>query len=103
MRVGRIFYDLAKAFDFMNHEILLGKLRLYGIRGESEGWLKFYLTSRRQKFEVISPTSTQFFFSDWITLKQECYYIWLLYIVRIWFSIFYRNNYTRIFTHNANM
>jgi hypothetical protein len=70
MHVGGIFCDMVKVFHFMNHEILLAKLLFYGIRGKSEDWFRSYLTTRRQTFEVTSPTSTQFFFSDWITLKH---------------------------------
>ena len=49
MHVGGIFCDLAKAFDCVNHEILLAKLRLYGIQTVSEDWFRSCLTNRRQK------------------------------------------------------
>jgi hypothetical protein len=55
MYVGEIFCYLAKAFDCVNHEILLAKLHFYGIRGVSEGWFGSYLTNRRQTIEVKSP------------------------------------------------
>ena len=41
--------DLRKAFDTVNHGILMRKLDCYGIRGESVDWCRNYLSCRRQK------------------------------------------------------
>ena len=43
-----VFIDLKKAFDTVNHEILLHKLKLYGINGTCLEWFKIYLSNQNQ-------------------------------------------------------
>ena len=70
MYVGGIFCDLTKAFDCVNHDILLAELHCYGIWGVSEDWFRSCLTNRGQKVEVQTPNTAQIFFSNGGTLKH---------------------------------
>jgi hypothetical protein len=47
-----IFLDLTKAFDVINHNLLLAKLELCGLRGKIHSWLSSYLTGRTHFVEI---------------------------------------------------
>jgi retron-type reverse transcriptase len=47
-----IFLDLTKAFDVINHKLLLAKLEHYGLRGIIYLWMSSYLTDRTQFVEI---------------------------------------------------
>ena len=47
-----VFVDLQKAFDTVDHQILLAKLNHYGICGVSNDWFKSYLSNRNQYVSI---------------------------------------------------
>jgi len=63
--VGGLFLDLQKAFDCVNHDILLSKLNFYGISGKANKLLESYIKDRYQRVVMKDK------FSNKLTSKWE--------------------------------
>ena len=55
--IGVILVDFKKAFDLVDHNILLTKLKLYGIKNETLLWFKSYLSQRQQQVSINNTRS----------------------------------------------
>ena len=61
---GAILTDLSKAFDCLNHNLLLAKMAAYGFDENALLFIKDYLTNREQRTKVNGS------FSSWLKVKQ---------------------------------
>ena len=61
---GAVLMDLSKAFDTLNHELLIAKLSAYGFNNESLKLIRSYLTNRWQRTKINKS------FSRWTELLQ---------------------------------
>ena len=50
--VGAVLVDFKKAFDLVDHNILLNKLEIYGIKNEALSWFDTYLSNRKQQVSI---------------------------------------------------
>ena len=55
--VDIIYFDFAKAFDFVPHKRLLYKLNAYGITGNTFEWIKSFLIGQKQFVSVENESS----------------------------------------------
>ena len=62
-KVGAIFMDLSKAFDTLDHNLLLAKLKAYGLDFNSISFINSYLSNRYQRCKIGSS------FSKWGKIK----------------------------------
>ena len=67
--MGGIFCDLQKAFDCVNHDILLEKMKYYGITGTAYKLMQSYLGKRYQR-TVIKEKNSNKLLSSWKIIKH---------------------------------
>ena len=53
-----LIMDFSKAFDKVNHSLIIRKLKHYGITGKTNEWIKNFLSDRTQSVVVEGETST---------------------------------------------
>jgi hypothetical protein len=69
-KLGSVFCDLQKAFDTVNHDLLLDKLQYYGIRGKAKKLIESYLQKRYQRVQITTQSSSNKALSNWIKITQ---------------------------------
>jgi hypothetical protein len=67
--VGGIFCDLKKAFDCVNHDLLMKKLKFYGIAGNAYALIKSYLSDRYQRVLTDDNLAHSYTSSGWGKIK----------------------------------
>ena len=74
---GAVLMDLSKAFDTLNHELLIAKLHAYGFNRDSLKLINDYLSNRWQRTKINKS------FSSWAKLKEVFLrdLCWTLYVL----------------------
>ena len=68
--VGGIFCDLTKAFDCVDHGILISKIEKYGIIGKGKELIQSYIKGRSQRVLIGNKTNHKTVVSNWTIIKH---------------------------------
>ncbi|QJC37765.1 hypothetical protein GJU03_01205 [Enterobacteriaceae endosymbiont of Donacia bicoloricornis] len=63
-----VLLDYTKAFDSINHKLLIAKLRYFGVHDDSINWFHSYLTDRKQKVKLCGENGVVF--SQYLNIKS---------------------------------
>ena len=100
--VFSLFVDFTKAFDTVDHDILLYKLNHYGIRGHAQQFFKSYLSNRRQFTIINGVQSTHKIVSTGVPQGSVLGpVLFLIYVNDLYRSI--PNCLTRLFADDTNL
>jgi hypothetical protein len=69
-QIGGIFCDLEKAFDCVNHDILLSKLKFYGINNKYFQLFQSYLGNRYCRTAIYNNSKNSNIVSNWATIRH---------------------------------
>jgi hypothetical protein len=69
LQVAGIFCDLPKAFDCVNRDILIEKLKYYEVNETGINWIRSYLQNRKQRVDI-NVNNTFHYYSKWEVVKR---------------------------------
>jgi len=62
---GGLFCDFQKAFDCINYDILLSKMKFYGVTGVANKLMESYLRNRYQRVIINAHNNSNYYLSKW--------------------------------------